>query len=52
MKDLFSTELKLELNMVKTKRTNLDSEYAHFLGHYIKAQTLSKNHPEKDQSTS
>lgn len=43
VKEFLSKELKLELNMDKTKITHLGSEYATFLGHYIKGQTLAQN---------
>jgi len=45
VKEFLNKELKLELNKDKTKITNIGSEYAFckFLGHYIKAQTLSQN---------
>lgn len=35
--------LKLELSMEKTKVTHLGSEYAKFLGHYIRTSTLTQN---------
>lgn len=35
--------LKIELNMKKTKITHLGSEYAKFLGYYIKVNTLKQN---------
>ena len=43
VKEFLSRELKLELSMEKTKITNIGSEYAKFLGHYIKVQTNSQN---------
>jgi len=43
VKIFLKKELKLDLNMEKTKITNLGSEYAKFLGHYIKIQTLSQH---------
>lgn len=36
-------ELKLELSMEKTKITHLGTNYAKFLGHYIKVQTLTQH---------
>jgi group II intron reverse transcriptase/maturase len=35
--------LRLELSMEKTKITHLGSEFAKFLGHYIRASTLTQN---------
>jgi group II intron reverse transcriptase/maturase len=51
VKEFLSQELKLELNMEKTKITNLGSEYAKFLGHYIKVQTLSDHQSSRRRST-
>lgn len=50
VKEFLSQELKLELNMDKTKITNIGSEYAKFLGHYIKAQTLTQNQTSRRRS--
>lgn len=50
VKDFLSKELKLELNMDKTKITNIGSNYAKFLGHYIKAQTLTQNQTSRRRS--
>nr|YP_009364339.1 hypothetical protein [Ophiocordyceps sinensis]ARF03419.1 hypothetical protein [Ophiocordyceps sinensis]QDH07253.1 hypothetical protein [Ophiocordyceps sinensis] len=50
VKEFLSKELKLELKMDKTKITNLGAEYVTFLGHYIKAQTLSQNQSTRRRS--
>ena len=44
--------LKLELSMEKTKITHIGSEYAKFLGHYIKTTTLTQNLSSRRRSIS
>lgn len=43
VKEFLKKELKLDLNMEKTKITHLGTQYAYFLGHYIKVQTISQH---------
>lgn len=43
VRKFLSEELKLELSMDKTKITHLGTEYAKFLGYYIKSHTYQQN---------
>lgn len=42
-KEFLKNKLKLELSMEKTKITHLGTEYAKFLGYYIRCHTLKQN---------
>jgi nicotine oxidoreductase len=43
IRDYLKNKLKLELSMEKTKITHLGSEYAKFLGHYVRVSTTAQH---------
>lgn len=51
VKEFLKKNLKLDLNMDKTKITHVGSNYAYFLGHYIKVQTLTQHQTSRRRSS-